>query len=226
MAGSLFAALSILLALRRRKTSGRGAYLDLSLQEAVAATLEHVLVRYFQQQSAARRRGNRHWDDAFCILPCRDGFIQLTVFQQWETLVGLMASDGMAGDLEEERWSSEAYRRSQSEHIIGIIAAWTRNHAVQELFQLGQLMGFPWAPVQSPAAVLESEQLREREFFVPLPQGAGEILHPSLPFRFSNLPLSPLKRAPAVGEDNILIYRHDLGLTEEEFSKLVAEGII
>lgn len=226
--GSLFAVLGILLALNKRRQNGNGEYLDLSLQEAVTATLEHVLVRYFHDRITTSRRGARHWNDAFCVLPCRDGFIQMTVFQQWETLIGLMASEGRAGDLEEDRWSDETYRHSQSEHIIEIIGAWTRNHSVQELFQLGQLMGFPWAPVQSPAAVLECEQLKDRGFFIPLRQkGTGEaISSPGLPFRFSNMTLPPLKSAPAPGEDNVNIYCDELGLSEEKLKRLSAEGII
>jgi benzylsuccinate CoA-transferase BbsE subunit len=44
---SIFAAIGIMLALWSRHTSGRGQHIDISLQECVAATLDHVLVRYF-----------------------------------------------------------------------------------------------------------------------------------------------------------------------------------
>ena len=44
---SIFAAIGVLLALWTRRTSGRGQHIDISLQECVAATLDHVLVRYF-----------------------------------------------------------------------------------------------------------------------------------------------------------------------------------
>ena len=44
---SLFAAIGILLAFRQRKLSGRGEHIDISLQEAVASALEHVMVRYY-----------------------------------------------------------------------------------------------------------------------------------------------------------------------------------
>ncbi len=228
LAGSLFAALSILLALRRRGKNGQGAYLDLSLQEAMAATLEHVLIRFFHDQTIARRRGPRHWDDAFCILPCRDGFIQMTIFLQWETLVGWMASEGMAGDLEEEPWQDEGYRRAHVERLLEVLAQWTKTHAVNELFHQGQLLGFPWAPVQSPGAVLESAQLKERAFFTPLPdeERGATVLCPGLPFRFSDLRLPALKKAPAPGDDNVRIYRDELGLAEEELNRLAAAGII
>lgn len=218
-AASLFVVLGILLALRKRKKSGRGEHLDLSLQEAVTSTLENILGRFFQSGITTQRRGNRHGDDAFCVLPCRDGFIQITIFQQWDTLVGLMAGEGMAGDLEDEKWRDEEYRRSHVEHVIEIIGAWTKGHAAGELFQLGQLMGFPWALVSSPAEVLENEQLKTRGFFI----SPG---FPGLPFRFGSLSPPPLKLAPSPGEDNVRIYRDELGLSDDELVRLAASGII
>ena len=43
----LFAAIGILLGLRRRTATGLGTHIDVSLQESVASTLDHVMVRYF-----------------------------------------------------------------------------------------------------------------------------------------------------------------------------------
>lgn len=227
-AGSLFAVLGILLALRQRKKNGRGTYLDLSLQEAMTATLEHVMVRYFGDHITPKRQGNRHWNEAFCILPCQDGFIQLTLFQQWETLIGLIAGDGMACDLTEDRWKDEQYRRSNAEHIIEVMTAWTKSRDVQELFQLGQLLGFPWAPVRSLSAVLEDPQLRHRNFFRPhrREEGGDTFRDAGLPFRFGDIPHLDLKGPPVAGEDNTRIYRDEVGLSKDEMERLATEGII
>jgi crotonobetainyl-CoA:carnitine CoA-transferase CaiB-like acyl-CoA transferase len=227
-AGSLFAALGILLALRQRRKTGRGEHIDLSLHEAMTATLEHVMIRYFHDQITAKRQGSHPGDNGFSILPCRDGFIQITVFQQWETLVGWLAADGMAGDLEEDRWQDETYRRLHAEHITDVIREWTQSHSVRDLFEKGQLMGFPWAPVQSPMEVLENPQLQARDFFIPLyDEATGKTMScPGLPFRYTAKTLPSLKSAPAAGGDNMRIYRDELGLAGEELSRLAAEGII
>lgn len=227
-AGSLFAVLGILLALRQRRKTGRGEHIDLSLHEAMTATLEHVLVRYFQDMTTVKRQGNRPGDNGFCILPCRDGYIQMTVFQQWETLVGWLAAEGKASDLEEEIWQDEIYRRLHAEHITNVMGEWTQSHSVQELFEIGQLMGFPWAPVQSPAAVLETPQLKARDFFIPLydEEIRKTLSCPGLPFRFTAKNLPSLKSAPSAGMDSMQIYRDELGLGNAEVSRLTAEGII
>src|SRR4030043_1096391 len=63
---SLFAAIGILLALRKRNLSGEGEHIDISLQEAVASTLEHVMIQYFYGRIVPKRQGGVHWNNAFC----------------------------------------------------------------------------------------------------------------------------------------------------------------
>ena len=58
-AASLFGANAVLLSLRQRKITGRGRHIDLSIQEAVASTLDHVTIDYFQQQDDTRQAGGR-----------------------------------------------------------------------------------------------------------------------------------------------------------------------
>src|SRR4030042_1632208 len=53
---SLFAAVSILLALRKRNRTGKGEHIDISLQEAAISTLDHVMVRYFFENTIAKRQ--------------------------------------------------------------------------------------------------------------------------------------------------------------------------
>jgi crotonobetainyl-CoA:carnitine CoA-transferase CaiB-like acyl-CoA transferase len=98
-ATSLFGAVAVLLALRERRQTGEGRHIDLSAQEAVASTLDHVMVDFFYEGAIMKRQGNLYGDEAFAILPCKDGFIQVTIQQNWETLLELMASDDKAEDL-------------------------------------------------------------------------------------------------------------------------------
>jgi crotonobetainyl-CoA:carnitine CoA-transferase CaiB-like acyl-CoA transferase len=72
----------------------------------------------------------------------------------------------MAEDLIDEKWREEEYRLSNMAHVIQVMERWTRMHSARELFELGQGMRFPWAPVISPEEVLQGPQLRAREFFV------------------------------------------------------------
>jgi len=225
---SLFAAVSILLALRKRARTGKGEHIDISLQEAAVSTLDHVMVRYFYENTVAQRQGGAYWNHSFCILPCKDGHILLAPFQQWETLVEWMDNEGMAEDLRDKGYLEEGYRDSRMSHIIQVIERWTKNHTVQELFESGQLMRLPWAPISALKGVLSNSQLKARGFFVDVehPELKRSISYPGSPYKFSNSSTGRWKRAPLVGEDNVRIYQGELGLSKEEYERLLSLGVI
>lgn len=228
LAASLFGAISIILALRKRREKRRGEHIDISLQEAVTATLEHVLVRFFTEKAVSRRQGSLHWNHLFHILPCKDGFLQLTLFDNWETLVEWMDAEGMAADLKQEKYRDEAYRLAHFEHFIVLLEKWTRTHTCKELFQLGQLMRFPWAPVYSPREVIESDQLASRDFFYTMDhtESGYQITCPAFPARISGVSGIRHASAPRIGEHNIHIYHNELGMSLEEIEKLSSLGVI
>jgi benzylsuccinate CoA-transferase BbsE subunit len=225
---SLFAAVGILIALRERNNSGRGQHIDISLQEAAAATLEHVIVRHFYEKVVPNRQGNLQWTNSACLLPCKDGYILITFNREWETLIDLLHSEAMAADLKEEKWREEGYRRQHVDHIIGVLADWTKTHTTAELFELGQLMRFPWAPVSSPKDVFNSPQLRARNFFITVdhPEASTSFVYPAPPGKFNSLSWNLSRRAPLIGEHNAQVYDEELGLLPEELTKLSSENVI
>jgi crotonobetainyl-CoA:carnitine CoA-transferase CaiB-like acyl-CoA transferase len=225
---SLYGAIAVLLALRERTRTGKGRHIDISLQEAVVSTLEHVMVRYFYDRVIPKRQGGLHWNSSFCILPCKDGHILITLFQQWDTLIEWMDSEGMAGDLRDESYGEEAYRLSRVDHILEVLERWTKSHTTRELFELGQVMSFPWAPISSPAEVLDNPQLKARQFFIDVddPESGKWFPYPGLPYRFGHSSPRAWKRAPLPGQDNIQIYHGELGLPEEEVERLSSAGVI
>lgn len=144
---SLFAVNGILLALWQRHTTGRGQYLDISIMECAAAALDHVLPRYFYTGAVSRRQGSLHWNNAFRVFACKDGYILLSLHQNWETLVEWLASEGMAADLADVKWRDREKRNRHIAHIIAVLENWTSGRRVAELVEKGQLMHFPWAEV-------------------------------------------------------------------------------
>jgi len=178
---SLFAAIGVLLALYRRHASGRGQHIDISLQECVAAALDHVLVRYFYEDTVAQRRGSLHWNNAFRIFPAKDGYILLSLFYQWETLVEWLASENMAEDLTEEKWQNRDYCLEYIDHIIEVLERWTKSHSRAELVEKAQLMRFPWAEVASVDDLLASPQLKARNFWVDVEHQGRKYKLPGTP---------------------------------------------
>lgn len=225
---SLFAVNGILLALWHRHTTKRGQFIDISVMECVAATLDHVLVRYFYEDIVSGRQGSRHWNNAFRIFPCRDGYILLSLNHQWETLVEWLVSGGMAEDLADEKWRDREERIRGIDHVIEGLERWTSNHEVGELVEKGQLMHFPWARVTSISGLLESPQLAERKYFTEVEYSAAgrKCSAPGAPVKMSRSPWGAEGKVPEVGEHNLEIYHGLLGLSEREIKTLVKAGVI
>ncbi len=225
---SLFAVMGILIALHERRSSDRGQHIDISLQEAVAATLEHVMVRYFYDNVVPGRQGNLHWNTTACLMPGKDGYILITFNTEWNTLVEWMDSEGMAGDLVDEKWRDEDYRMRHVDHIIEVMKCWTATHTIAELFELGQLMRFPWAPVCSPQDLFDSPQLKARNFFTTVDhlELNTSLTYPGFHFKFSDFTCSQMRRSPFVGEHNSHIYHETLGLSADELDGLSSTNII
>ena len=225
---SLFATIAALIGLREKRKGRKNLSFDVSLQEAVAATLEHVMVRYFNERTVAQREGGLHGDRGFCIFSCRNGHIVLTLFQQWPTLVEWMASENMAEDLVDKKWEDEGYRRDHIDHVIEVIGRWTRTHTSQELFEMGQTLLFPWAPVRSPRDVLDCPQLKARKFFMDVERSEGQekVKFPSIPFKCGMPVTERWKGPPKPGEHNIQIYHEELGMPLQEIERLHSLGVI
>jgi len=223
----ILAAIGVLLALLSRHTSGRGQRIDLSLQECVAAALDHVLVRYFYQGVVAKRQGGLYWSNAFRTFPCRDGYILLSLFQQWETLAEWLAAEGMAEDLTYEKWRDRDYRLQHLGHVIEVLERWTKSHTVAGLVEKGQLMHFPWAEVASIPQLLANPQLKERDFWVEVghPESGKRYKFPGAPCSLSRSPWRVGSHVPKLGEHNKEVYQ-ELGLSGEEIEALARKGVI
>jgi crotonobetainyl-CoA:carnitine CoA-transferase CaiB-like acyl-CoA transferase len=225
---SLFAATGILLALKNRAKTGKGDHVDIALQASITATLEHVMIRYFSERIIHRRQDSLQWNEDFVVLPCKDGFIHVTLFQKWETLIEWLDTQGMAEDLKDEKWLDEDYRRKHLLHVIEILKKWTTAHKIAEIFELAQLMRFPWAPVQSPNEILDCPQLNARNFFVKrdYKESGIALKYPGKPYKISGGFNSQNKPAPLPGEHNEMIYKQEFGISEKTLKRLYRQNVI
>lgn len=223
----LFAANGVLLALWEGHKTGMGQHIDVSAMECVAATLDHVLVRYFHEGVVAERQGSQYWNNAFRIFPCQDGYILLSLFYHWATLVEWLEAEGMADDLTDKKWLNREECNQHLDHIIEVLTKWTKSHTVAELVEKGQLMRFPWAGVTSIAELVRSPQLAARNFFVSVEcRDSGKILMcPGSPVKPSRSPWEPGDKVPDLGEHNQELYG-ELGFSAEEMQKLSEQGVI
>ncbi len=200
-AASLFGANAVLLGLRRRRITGQGCHIDLSVQEAVVSTLDHVMADHFCGQTPAGRDAAAGPAQSFFMLPCRDGFAAIPVMRNWEILRDLVNAEADGAERLGDRWEDEAYRERHYRRFVDAVSAWTARRRKRELFTLGQAMGLPWAPVESLEEVARSPQLKARRFFSRSASRRGGGRDPGLPFQCSISSTRPSTAASAPSQD-------------------------
>ena len=217
--------IAILLALYHRMATGEGQYIDVSMQEAVAATTEHVNTTYNYTGEPAVRCGFRHGGQFVATWRCKDGYASITTNTRaaWDDLRAWMDRDGMAGDLMDEQYNDHFVLRGEhSAHIEELVQAWAMLHTRQEITEFGQSNHHPWGPAATADEILPNEQLWGRGYLTKIdpPDGGPSMVYPGDPYRLSEFP-NPIRRlAPAPGEHNAEVLSGILGLSPEEVERL------
>ena len=114
------------------------------------------------------------------------------------------------------------------ERVKRVLEAFTASRTKAELLRLAIERGFLITPVSTVRDVVESPQLRAREYFQPLehPELGRSFVYPGPFARFSDSPIRYRRRPPTVGEHNEAIYRGELGISESRIAELARAGVI
>jgi benzylsuccinate CoA-transferase BbsE subunit len=213
----IFATVGVMSALLARETTGRGQEIDVSLQAAVAAALEHVPGFWHQAGLIGVRQGTLHWTRYFRVGRCRDGYVMHCTVGDWTALIEWMKADGMGADLDDPSLEDLKIRQAEADRAFAALDAWSARYTVAELVEGAQLRRIPYAAVRAPEALLRDPHLAERGFFVPIEHPAlrRSIPYPGAPFRLSDAPWR-VARPPGVGEHNHEVYRELLAMSPPE----------
>jgi benzylsuccinate CoA-transferase BbsE subunit len=225
---SFFAAIGTMSALWARDALGQGQWVDVSIQEAAAAAVEHVAPFYHQGLGIQTRQGSLHWSRYFRVTRCRDGYVMHCTLGDWTSLVEWVKGDGKAQDLDEPHWEDQMYRREHAEHLFDVLDEWATDYSVAELMEGAQLRRIPYAMVRPPGAVADDPQLNARGFFstVKHPELDRTFCYPGGPFFFTATPWRISRRPPLLGEHNKEVYRKELGMSEAQLAELASVGVI
>jgi crotonobetainyl-CoA:carnitine CoA-transferase CaiB-like acyl-CoA transferase len=239
------AAVAALAAHHERCSSGLGQHIDVSAQQSLAiATQSGILASPLGADQYRRASGGVRAGGLFAqiIWPAKDGWISCTFL--FGSALGVFSTRLMRY-LCEQGWCDEATRdkdwigfgqalssglepMSEYDRARGIVSSFTAAHTKAELLSLAIEKGFLFAPISTIEDVIESPQLRARDYF-------QEIEHPELgrsfrypgPFaKFSESPIRYRLRPPLIGEHNREIYGGMLGMSEREMAQLHERGII
>ncbi|BBZ23011.1 putative CoA-transferase [Mycolicibacter hiberniae] len=154
------AAWAVLVAYYNRLRCGTGDYIDFSRYDAVVTVLDPVFGAHGQaaaaQRASSRWRGRPRNQDAYPILPCRDGYVRLCVMspRQWRALWSWL---GEPAEFADPKFGVIGERFAVWPQISALIRQLFADQDMVDLVAAGQSRGVPIAAVGDPAQVLEQE---------------------------------------------------------------------
>ena len=219
-------AFAVMCALRRRRASGIGEFVELSQGENM---MQHIGEYFIDADRTGRQHGpagNRHISRApqgcyRCAGEDRWVVISVGSDAEWCGLARAMEKPDLATD---HRFTTSEDRLANHDELDRIIAAWTIDLDHREVFERCQAERVPSGPVLDEADAYADPHLAERGFF--RPQGSEDIGtwdFPGHQWRWTGPDMlwGPICR---LGVDNEDILRRIARLTDDEYAALDAAG--
>ena len=223
------AAFSVLTALWHRQRTGKGQMVELCLAENFIPVMAEPIMDYTMNGRVRGTIGNRDYHMApHGIYWCQGGDKWVTIAvasdQEWQGLCQAMGNLELASD---PRFADAPSRWSHQDELDAIINEWTRQQDKIEVFHLLQRHGVPSGPVLDDMEILDDPQMVDRGFYQPLDhEEVGTLMYHGPGWSMSKTPNRLRQAAPLLGEHNPYVYKEILGVSDEEYARLEAEGHI
>lgn len=219
----LATAVAVLAAVRWGRRHGRGVFIDASQSACVAQLVRAPFGRYTYEGFVDSRR-NRY-PRIGTSLRCKDGYVEMRMplDHMWVSLLSLMGMPEWAQDLS---FLEPPFDEERITEINARLEEWTSQRTKEEVYRMAQEYHIPVGMVSTPEDVLNSSQLRAREFFQPVEHplmGRREVM--GAPWQFEGVDLH-IRRAPLLGEQDNYVYTELLGLTSARMNEYIQRGVI
>ncbi|MDE0053458.1 MAG: CoA transferase [Gammaproteobacteria bacterium] len=214
------AAAGVVTALRRRRKTGKGAFIEMSLHDAAVSFCGAWLVDR-QLGNPLERLANGHpemaphgvypsaGEDQWIAIACRDD-------GEWRALCSVVPGLDPDADF--------ATRQRDRSEIDALISRWTACRDKQTAAGALQVVGIPAGPVNATPDMLSDPQSRERGFFVPIE--AGPTPMPGNPMKMKGLSSADWTPCPKLGADNAAVLKGWLDYSDDQVAELERAGVI
>ncbi len=213
---------AIATALYERERSGVARRLEVSMQDAVYASLSSNLgMHWFSKgEFALSRTGNRHGglaESPYNVYPTADGWIALICVGDvhWQRLTRVMERPDLATD---PRLQTLKLRVEHMDLVDELIGAWTVTMNTEPLFEKLIAASVPSAPVRDLEAVMNDRNMHARGALARIDHpDLGPIVVQRSPMQYDGVPHRPLEPSHRLGADTQRVL--------EAFTELPAETI-
>jgi crotonobetainyl-CoA:carnitine CoA-transferase CaiB-like acyl-CoA transferase len=222
MAGAMYGAIGILLALFSRERTGRGQYIDIALTDTMLAMMPVALLMK-QLLGVLPERGNSmlaHRYACYNTYETADGrFISVGCVEArfWEQLCRF---------LECPEWIPLQYDEGQRTALIGALQKKFRTRSLAEWEQAMAGLDICCGGIHNLDEALQDDLFRARDMVRSFPDASGQpVATIGTPIKLSATPGSMRSRPVRFGENTVSLLR-ELGYSGEEIDRLSNKSII
>lgn len=224
---ALVAAPLILAALDRRRRTGEGAFIDVAQYECGCFFLAGALFDYHANGRVIERDSNG--DPAACphnAYPCKDDeWVALSCWDDddFARLAELLGHPEWTGD---PKFKTAKARRKNVAELDQWITAWTGQQSADGAAAALQSAGIAAYKVNTCADLFTDPQLTHRKAWRVRKHPEIDYQAHYFPgFDLSEQPGDVTAPAPLLGQDNEMVFREFLGLSDEEYAELERNGV-
>jgi crotonobetainyl-CoA:carnitine CoA-transferase CaiB-like acyl-CoA transferase len=217
-------------ALVGRQATGRGRHIDMALYDCMVALHEFAVQCYTLsggKEILVRSGHDLPQSSPYGVFPARDGYIGIAAHMEdgWKRLATLLGGESLAAD---PRFKDLAGRNAHREELLQRIREWTlAQPSLKECVAGLDAAGVPCAPVQRIDQVVADPQVRARGMvFEQEHPVLGRILMPNVPFKFSDVDVTPHTPAPLMGQHNREILGELLEYAPAQIAELERDGVL
>ena len=226
---TLTGAFAMMTALRYKKRTGKGQYIDLSECETTSSLIGEPFMDYFMNGRVAECEGNfRPGMAPHNNYKCagNDKWVSIAVKteDEWKAFCKAIGNPSWT---RETKFSTLADRLANLDELDKAVTSWTINLGDYQATEILQKAGVAAAPVLTIEGVFFDPHFQERGIFMNVTHPiAGDLTLYDLPWQASGLGRGPARPAPTLGENNDYVFGELLGLPKAEIDKLVEDKVI
>lgn len=223
----MYASSAILAAVIHRDRTDEGQYIDMALLDTQVAMLANISSNYLCSGVSPHRWGNAHPNVVpYQTFQTTDSWIIVAVGNdsQFRHFVKVGDCEFLADD---PRFATNPARIEHRQALIPLLTKMVAKKSKAEWITLLEAAGVPCGPINNLQEVFENEQVIARglEMHVPHPT-AGTMKLVASPMRLSKTPVEVRMPPPLLGQHTDEVLRENLGMSEEQISKLHQKGIV
>ena len=230
----MYAALSVVTALRHRDTTGEGQRISIPLENVALATAGNLsfLTEVMVNGTSRARIGNSIYGQYGQEFTSSDGVSFMIValtnrhFRDLTELTGTAkAVAALAQELDAD-FADEGERYRHRDALTGLFAEWFSAHTAAQVADALSASSVLWERYRTFAEVANDQRVTSNPMFTPLNQPrVGEYLAPGLPVSI-NGDYPKAVAAPQLGDDTAGVLADWLGLDKDDIDRLAESGTV